>query len=409
MKGKKVKWLNILHFYQPPFQDIEVVKNITEECYLPVVNLLLKNPQAKAVININGCLLEMLDMFYRGNLVLELIKSLFSRKQIKITGTGKYHPIFPLINTKELKIQVLRQEMALHSILGITEMPNIFFLSELAYWPKQIPIFKEQGYTWMIIDEMSLKKDKHFMGQHLLKEKRECIKLLVRERDLSESLSNSMWRRHDINSPEDFLERSYERITGDGFIVTASDAEAFGHHHKERWKLLERIYDHPSVDSISTETIANKYKTKEVETVSASWSTSHEDILNNIYYPLWYHQENKLQCYLWQFLDLATDEIRLRGSESENKKLDTLFSSCSFFWASCKPWWNGIIVEKTADRLFDLLSEAKGLKDNVSRVAWYLRNVIYNEVDMLNRTGRAKELQLQCLTAHKLTREKIFH
>lgn len=405
----KVNWLNILHFYQPPFQEMGIVRKVTEECYLPVTKLLLKNPIAKAVININGCLLELLDKFSEGKEVIENLKSLFLVEQIEITGTGKHHPIFPLINTKELKIQLLRQEMSLQSFLGVQQTPKILFLPELAYLPEQTHIFEDQGYSLIIIDEISVKKRKNLIGRHQLKEKRNNMNFLARERDMSESLGNFPWRKYDIRTSEDFVKHSLNRINGDGFIVTASDVEVFGHHQRERWKLLAEIYDHPSINSISINTIPEQYETVEVETVPASWSTSSEDISRRIYYPLWHHPQNRLHRLLWQLLDLTTDEVRSKGSESQNKTMELLFSSCPFFWASCMPWWNGIIVEKAADSMFNLLSEVEGIKGKMLGVALSIKNKIYDEVSMLNETGKAKKLQDEFLRGHKLNRSDTYH
>jgi len=407
--SKKINWINILHFYQPPFQEMEIVQKVTEECYLPVTRVLLDRPGVKAVININGCLLELLDTFQEGKEVIKNLRSLISTEQIEVTGTGKYHPIFPLINTKELKIQVLRQEMSLQSFFAMQQMPTILFLPELAYLPEQTLIFEELGYNWIIIDEISLKKSSHIMGKYLLKEKGRNMNLLVRDRDLSESLGNFPWRKYDIQNSGEFYDHSRSRLKGKGFIITASDVEVFGHHQKERWKLLAEMYDDPLVNSLSIKNISEQYETREVHTIPASWSTSRHDISKRIYYPLWHHPQNRLHRLLWQLLDLTTDEVRSKGSESQNKAMEQLFSSCPFFWASCMPWWNGIIVEKAADNMLALLSEVEGINERILRVARSLNKKIYAEVNMLNNTTRAKELQNEFLTKNKIRGKDLYH
>ena len=407
--SEKISWLNILHFYQPPFQEMEIVRKVTKECYLPVTRILLDRPGAGAIVNINGCLLELMDKFQEGKEVIENLRSLSSIEQIEITGTGKYHPIFPLVNKKELKIQILRQEMSLQSFLGVQHPPSILFLPELAYLPAQTLIFEELGYKWIIIDEISVKKDKHFRGKRLLREKGGSVNFLVRERDLSESLGNFPWRNHDIQTSGEFLNHSHRCIKGEGFVVTALDVEVFGHHQKERWKLLAEIYDHSSVKTISIKNISERYETREVDAIPASWSTSTDDISKRIYYPLWYHPQNRLHRLLWQLLDLTTDEVRSKGSESQNKTMEQLLSSCPFFWASCMPWWNGIIVEKAADNMFGLLSVEEGINERILRVAQSLKNKIYDEVSMLNKTARAKELQDEFLANHKIKRKDLYH
>lgn len=409
MRGDKINWLNILHFYQPPFQNMEIVGKVTAECYLPVTNLLLNKPYIKAVVNINGCLLELLDKFSEGKEVIENLKFLVSLGQLEVTGTGKYHPIFPLINTKEIKIQVLRQEISLRSFLDVKQTPTILYLPELAYWPEQTPVFEELGYKWIIIDEISVKNEKHVIGKRLLREKGRNMNLLVRERDLSDSLCNLPWRKYDIRTPGEFLKHSHDRMNNTGFIVTTSDVEVFGHHKKGRWKLLEDIYDEPSVNSISTRDIIRQHKTSEAETVPASRSTSGDDILARIYYPLWYHPRNRLHRLLWQLLDLALEEVRASGAELQNKQMDTLLSSSPFFWASCMPWYNGIIVENAADHMFGLLSAIDDCPEKILAKSQVLRKNIYDEVLMLHKTGKAEKLQDEFLTHNKINRKDLYH
>ena len=53
-------WAPLLHIYQPPTQFAEVLKRITEESYIPLVEFLTRNPQAKLTLNIPGSLTQQL-------------------------------------------------------------------------------------------------------------------------------------------------------------------------------------------------------------------------------------------------------------------------------------------------------------------------------------------------------------
>ena len=120
MKKTLLNWINILHFYQPPFQAVEITQKITDECYLPVSRLLLEIPDAKAVVNINGCLLEILYHHIQGGKeVIDNLTALHSLKQIEFTGTGKYHPILPLIPDSEAERQISLQEDSLKQYINI--------------------------------------------------------------------------------------------------------------------------------------------------------------------------------------------------------------------------------------------------------------------------------------------------
>ncbi len=105
---------------------------------------------------------------------------------------------------------------------------------------------------------------------------------------------------------------------------------------------------------------------------------------------------------------MTLEEVRSSGEESKNKKMDTLLSSCPFFWASCMPWWNGIIVENAADNMFELLSEVEGCHDKILAKAEGLRDNIYGEVSIFNKTGKAANLQNEFLTKNKINRRDVY-
>ncbi|MFZ5907060.1 MAG: hypothetical protein ACOYVJ_06575 [Nitrospirota bacterium] len=403
-----IQWMNILHFYQPPFQDSGILEKVTDECYLPVTKMLLKNPRAHCIVNINGCLLDSLrEKVPRGTEVISNLAKLEKDRQIEITGTGKYHPIFPLIDASEIERQLNLQEESLKLYLGFQRKPEIVFLPEMAFLPEQAKLFQEQGYSWIIIDESSLRNRTSKMGQYKLVDRDSECRLLVRDREISESLGNSIWQKKPINNAQDFVGMISKKSNRKEFVITGTDVEVFGHHQKNRWRLLEEIYDNPSVKSILTADLAQGYADAEVDTVPSSWSTDKEDKKKNIYYPLWFHPENRLHRLLWQLLDIALDETRRWGTEHQNSELDSLLSSCPFFWASCRPWWNGMLVEKAADQIVQLLSEIQGISTRIGEIAELTRNRIYEEVSLLNETGKAVEIQNDFLSRHRLQRDSI--
>ena len=356
-----IQWINILHFHQPPFQESDILEKVTEECYLPITKLLLECPSARCIVNINGCLLDMLsDKIPTGKAVRSNLASLIKHEQIEITGTGKYYPIFPLIPTHEIERQLNLQEDSLKIYFGIEDKPAILFLPEMAYLPEQSKLFKERGYSWVIIDESSLWDGTSKIGKYQLIEKESECSLLVRDREISELLGNSIWQKKAINDSHDFIKHASKKGNGKSFVITVTDVEIFGYHTKTRWKLLKEIYQHPSVTGMLTSDIVGHYDQTLVNTVPSSWSTEKQDQTQNIYYPLWFYPQNRLHIMLWQLLDITLDETRKHGNENQNKIMDTLLSSCPFFWASCRPWWNGIIVQKAADQRVDRVTSREG-------------------------------------------------
>ena len=99
----------MLHAYQPPYQDVGVLRKINKECYKPLFSMLEEHENIKISLNINSNLIE---MFHECDLedTLELLKNLVSENKIEILGTAKFHPILPLIPEKEAQNQIRLNE-----------------------------------------------------------------------------------------------------------------------------------------------------------------------------------------------------------------------------------------------------------------------------------------------------------
>ena len=59
-------WAPMLHAYQPPYQDVGVLRKINKECYKPLFSMLEEHENIKISLNINSNLIE---MFHEFNLV----------------------------------------------------------------------------------------------------------------------------------------------------------------------------------------------------------------------------------------------------------------------------------------------------------------------------------------------------
>jgi hypothetical protein len=391
---KSLDWVNVLHFYQSPFQHIDIVKKKTAECYIPVSRLLLERPGEKAIVNIHGCLL---DTIYKkipeGRELISNLRLLLSRGQIELTGTGKYHPVFPLISEDEVRRQLTLQEEALYFYFEIQKTPEILYLPELAYLPEQMHIFKEKGYRWVIVDDISLKKEVSTAvpGNYTFTEKWSGINLLVRSRNISQALENSLLKKYHIKTSSEFIDRGLKENSCNDFIVTVTSADVYG--RKNHLHTLKSICDDNSIKSFSLKDISFFYKSSEVETVPASSSTTDEHISQNIYFPLWYHPRNRIHLNLWLLLDITAEEIRINGSEYHNAVMDRLLNSSLFSWSSYTPLWNKAMVEKFSDYMVYLLEKTKSSSDEILHTAHFMRKKINDEVFILERSGLLKKFQ----------------
>jgi len=96
-------WANLLHFYQPPDQDRNILERVVNESYHPVIRIFEQIPSAKATVNIQSCLIELLIKTGFGKIVTRL-KKLADNGQIEFTVSPRFHPILPFISDDEIKI-----------------------------------------------------------------------------------------------------------------------------------------------------------------------------------------------------------------------------------------------------------------------------------------------------------------
>jgi alpha-amylase/alpha-mannosidase (GH57 family) len=140
----------LFHIYQPPIQIPPVVKQIVNESYRPIVDALRTNPEARITLNINGTLTEQLNDYGYTDLI-EGITTLASRDQIEFTGSGKFHPLLPLIPEPEIRRQIELNNETNKKFFGETYNPRGFFPPEMAVSEEVFTTVNDMGFDWMIM------------------------------------------------------------------------------------------------------------------------------------------------------------------------------------------------------------------------------------------------------------------
>lgn len=79
---------------------------------------------------------------------MELIKDLVKQKKIEIVGTGKFHPILPLIPKEEAERQIHLNEDVNRREFGNNWKKLGFFPPEMAISPAIIDLVKKLGYEF---------------------------------------------------------------------------------------------------------------------------------------------------------------------------------------------------------------------------------------------------------------------
>ncbi len=134
-----------------PFAEIP---NVVDRSYLPVLEMLEKNPQYRIVLNVSGFTLDVLSGAFpeygKYPEVIDLIKTLVKRGQVELTGTSWTHAILPLMTTEDVERDIGRYLDTAKRVLGVR--PVGFFPPELSIDPLLPAILSERGFKWCIVD-----------------------------------------------------------------------------------------------------------------------------------------------------------------------------------------------------------------------------------------------------------------
>lgn len=377
-----IYWAPFFHFYQPPTQIYSVLKKVCDEAYYPLLQVFRDHPHAKATVNIQGVLSEML--WERGEKgVLEGLKELAKQGKIEFTGSAKYHPILPLIPVEEMKRQIRRNQLTNRHFFGDLYQPHGFFPPEMAYSREVLEPVLESGHEWLLLSGVACPAPWPVDTVYQVEVDGERLAVFFRDDILSNKISFQ-----GIDGPG-FIQhlRSLRNDKSDVYVITAMDAETFGHHIQNWEKLfLHEVYDaleppSPEVPleqrralaqqardlftydpaGIAVVTISELLKHfprgPAVEPRAGSWSTSLEDMKAEDLYPLWKAKDNLIHQRQWEHLGLAMALVKkaVQVADSPDSHrfasiarglLDLATHSCQFWWASRRPWWDINMVHR---------------------------------------------------------------
>ncbi|UCC20263.1 MAG: hypothetical protein JSV62_02965 [Promethearchaeota archaeon] len=347
-------WAPFLHIYQPPTQDLEVLRKIDKECYKPLFSLLEGYENNKFCLNINGVLIE---LFYEFGLsdTMDLLQNLVSENKIEIVGTAKYHPILPLIPKKEAQHQIQINEELNRREFGRWERKG-FFPPEMAISGSVAKYIRQLGYKWVIMSGIACPVDWPY-------DKIYCspngLQLFFRDDILSNKISFKDISAKDFvkalkeifqlqKNPKIKSEKNFNR-----YVITAMDGETFGHHIRNYEKtFLKKVLDLISADdNIKTISISDldqyfPINNKKIIPRESSWSTTYEDIQKEIPYPLWKHPKNNVHRYYWKLMTSLNNLMNLVDNLdlSTDWEVQNYHNTSRYYYDrgiySCPVWWS---------------------------------------------------------------------
>ena len=353
-----IYWAPFLHFYQPPTQSHNVLAKICEESYRPLVRVFKEHPESRVTINMCGVLTEMLSKHGYGDILIGLAE-LGSRGQVEFVESAKFHAILPLIPKQEIKRQIELNRLTNIYFFKDSYKPKGFFLPEMCYSDEAASVVRGMGYEWTIVSGIASQGKWPMDYISSFKLGTGIMKVFFRDDIISNMIS---FKNFDALG---FVSRIKELANGkeDAYIVTAMDAETFGH-HIHGWenmflgKAYEIIKDSEEIEVVGISDLLKIFpvvKTKPPK--PSSWSTSNEEIMAGNYYPLWNTPHNTVHRLQWEHMNICLEIFQEAENKNDNDKsasffniaretLDMALHSCQFWWANKGRMWNENLIDK---------------------------------------------------------------
>ncbi|MBA4179109.1 MAG: hypothetical protein C0506_00830 [Anaerolinea sp.] len=366
-------WAQLLHFYQPPTQTHDVIRKVAAESYRPLVDVLLEHPEARLAVNMNAVLTESLLEHGLGDIVRDL-RVLAERGQIEFVGSGKFHPILPLIPEAERQRSIADNARTNHLGFGDAWKPRGFFPPEMCYSAAITQSIAAAGHDWLILSGVACPSDWPTDIVYRAPADSRTLEVLFRD----DARSNRISFRE--TGPVEFIE-DLSRIGGGepAYVLTAMDAETYGHHiHGWEREFLAATFDlmnaqpakpsdrqHSHVSMVLPSELLDLFPAGPViEPLPSSWSTTRDDIAAHNPYPLWHSPGNRLHELQWEYVDHCIDLLAVSQRYADSdvsrqfaclaaEKFQPALHSCQFWWASRRPMWDVPMVH----RGFQLLNE----------------------------------------------------
>jgi alpha-amylase/alpha-mannosidase (GH57 family) len=361
-------WAQLLHFYQPPTQTHDVLRRVVNESYRPLLRVLLTHPNTRVAVNMNAVLSEMLVEHGYSD-VIESLRELVDSGRAELVGSGRFHPILPLIPAAERERSIRENAEVNERIFGKTWRPSGFFPPEMCWSQEVAGAIARQGHRWVALSGIACGAEWPVGTIYRMRAGRASLAVLFRDDVRSDRIS---FRR---TSATEFIEDLAEWGDETRYVFTAMDAETFGHHLKH-WEdeflgevlgALGRGRGAASgVTMLLPSDVTQRYpQAGFIEPRPSSWSTSEQDIDESNPYPLWKAPGNDLHALQWDYVHHCVDLLAVAHHHAHGKdarkyaamaeeQLQPALHSCQFWWASRRPMWDPSMIH----RGFLLLSAA---------------------------------------------------
>jgi len=251
-------------------QSDEMLQQVADRCYRPLVGILTGAPASRITLAIDGALLDRLADGGAGD-VIEAIGKLAESGQVELCGSANGNEMLKGLAPGEIAQRVDAHAEILRRHFGDLFRPAGFFPPELAYDDGVGAFAAERGYRWVLVDEVAVREDflegpqcchYEIEGKGLL--------ALLRHRGVSTGM---IYRVFETLS--DLLEALGATPETPGYVVTANTAEIFGYHHAGYESLLASILGDGAVPTLTLSGVLTELElpTRAVALRTSTWGT----------------------------------------------------------------------------------------------------------------------------------------
>jgi len=350
----------LLHFYQPWWQFRDVLDRIVDECYRPVFNWLDSFPRFAFSANINWSLLELLSRDGHDD-VIALIRNAVDRRRLELFGTAAHHPIVPLMTDIETERQIVRDGRGKLGLGLPASNCAGFYLPEYAFSRDVVRPIKRAGYRFTVADDAAFAAQHGYVPfDHLPVV--QGLAVFLRSRRWGNVMS---WGRYDFDRfSREFIQGVGNWFGGrSGYVVLATDAETFGHHHRTLFdRLLKPMIenwhgDGSPVDIMPFQRLLDVYgqNSRDIAVPPSTWSTEPGDFVTGNHFPLWNSPDNIYHQALWRLVDVARRYGDAPGLEEDVLKM---LSSCCWWQVSGRPSFNPRLMMPGARKALEIIEKA---------------------------------------------------
>lgn len=384
-------WANFLHIYQPPTQKSYWINRITEECYRPLFAGFVDRPNLQATFNINSVLIELLDSHGHQD-VIDNIRTLLEREQIELTASAKYHAMLPFLPDYEVRRQIDLNNRSHQKYFGDAYKPRGFFPPEMAFSPELAKIVADEGYEWIIVDELSYPHDElpvDFTTRYNV-EGLDDFGIYFRERETSWTILSGQ-----IGTAELLQKSLGDRLDQDGYLLTAMDGETFGHHRPGMELLLFNVADSKEMPSRKVSDLEDNIEpVRSVKPQASTWALMRKDLERNAPFSRWQDPDNEIHQMQWKLTNMAIDAYKDKHSKQKDlveDELDQSLHSDQYWWASARPWWSIEMIELGAKELYDAICASDVDQKTKDEARELYHDIVFTAFDW-QREGKVDEL-----------------